>query len=91
MAAFDSEPSLDPGPVQPVEGVPRADLARLHGDAGHRFGNFPAYYDFHSVGDRLDLITADMAMSWMDGFEGVFTILDVGSNSGTLTNALHQE
>jgi hypothetical protein len=68
--------------------------ALLLDDEGHRFGNFPNYYSFHEVSDRLDLITDELVEKWLG--EGPFTtspftICDVGSNDGTLTRALHEK
>lgn len=68
----------------------------LHDDVGHRFGNFPNYYAFHAVGDRLDELAEPMLVQWVteaaqtDG-GGVFNVCDVGCNDGTLTQALHEK
>jgi 2-polyprenyl-3-methyl-5-hydroxy-6-metoxy-1,4-benzoquinol methylase len=69
----------------------------LHVDVGHRFGNFPNYYAFHSVSDRLDELTETMLEQWVaearpskDGSR-IFNMVDVGCNDGTLTQVLHEK
>jgi len=69
----------------------------LHVDVGHRYGNFPNYYAFHAVGDRLDELPESMLKQWVaetsPSKEGVriFNVVDVGCNDGTLTQALHEK
>jgi len=66
-------------------------VASLQEDNGHRFGNFPNYYSFHSVNERLDLLTPELVSSWKSEAKKVFTICDIGCNDGTLTRALHDK
>ena len=71
----------------------------IHDDAGHRYGNFPNYYDFHNVHDRLDVLTDEVLTNLLktaghcaaanSAGDTSFNILDVGSNDGSLTIALH--
>jgi len=63
----------------------------FHTDNGHRFGNFPNYYSFHNVEDRLDLLTKDLISPMLDECGDDFTIADIGCNDGTLTKALHEK
>jgi hypothetical protein len=67
----------------------------LHEDNGHRFGNFPNYYSFHSVEERIDLLTPElitsMASNALHPDQRIFTACDIGSNDGTLTRDLHDK
>ena len=65
----------------------------LHVDDGHRFGNFPNYYAFHQVEDRLDLLSDVLLSTWLSSIKpgSTFNVIDVGCNDGTLTRTLHHK
>ena len=61
--------------------------------AGHRLGNYPNYYKFHSCEDRICMFPSwflDLAFAKvsLDKGERLY-YLDVGCNSGNLTVAMH--
>jgi len=54
-------------------------------DGGHRFGNFPQYYDFNPPEQRLEVLFPQISDKIKKNINGNLTILDVGCNEGNLT------
>lgn len=67
----------------------------IQSESGHRYGNFPNYYTFHEVDERLDCISDEFIVECFqlrnveEGAAANFTLCDIGSNSGDLTKKLH--
>ena len=60
-------------------------------DGGHRLGNFPNYYKFHPVEQRLKLFPPNFFVALFQalGSPRALFLLDVGCNEGDLSIALY--
>ena len=60
-------------------------------DGGHRLGNFPNYYKFHPVEQRLKLFPPNLFVALFQalGSPRALFLLDVGCNEGDLSIALY--
>lgn len=65
-------------------------MSSLPGD-GHVYGNFPSYYSFHSCESRISILPSNLFEVLSSPSSKVYTLLDVGCNSGDLTLQLYKK
>jgi hypothetical protein len=72
--------------------------SKIQSESGHRFGNFPNYYSFHGVDERMECISDEFLVNCFGlnhletgGADKTmrFTYCDIGCNDGTFTKKLH--
>ena len=64
-------------------------MSRAH--VGHRHGNFHQYYDFHPSEERIEMLPSWLPQWLSEGsIGGVLHYLDIGCNSGALTESVHR-